>query len=261
MPPFALDVPPSLVLAKLSPPTAIVQRLQRDEGLRLKLYRDTRGNWLIGYGRNLVGRGISRNEAMMLLQNDILACQGDLDKHLPWWRDLSDLRQMVMLSLCYNLGIYGLKEFNVALKWMRAGKYGDAAREFMQSKWARQVGRKSVILQLQHAHDEDQDALALDRIIDRYRSSEARGIRAASREAIRREVDASPLARWLADPSRARSCCVARDACYAAARGQGQNTVSDCCLVFRATLPIAAFRRREHSDETGERQAGGHDDV
>lgn len=141
--PVALDLPPSLLLAKLSPPTAIVETLQRDEGLRLKLYRDTRGNWLIGYGRNLAGRGISRDEAMLLLQNDILACQGDLDKHLRWWRRLSDLRQMAMLSLCYNLGIYGLKEFEIALKAMESGRYRDAARQFMNSKWARQVGDRA----------------------------------------------------------------------------------------------------------------------
>jgi lysozyme len=143
MAPVILDLPPSLLLANLSPPASIVETLQRDEGLRLKLYRDTRGNWLIGYGRNLQGRGISRDEAMLLLQNDILACQADLDTHLAWWRRLSDLRQMAMLSLCYNLGIYGLKDFKAALKAMEAGNYRDAAREFMRSKWARQVGYRA----------------------------------------------------------------------------------------------------------------------
>lgn len=143
MPPVALDLPPALLLAKLSPPTAIVERLQRDEGLRLKLYRDSRDNWLIGYGRNLQSRGITRDEAMLLLRNDILACQKDLDTHLRWWRRLSDLRQLAMQNLCYNLGIYGLKEFKVALKSMEAGRYRDAARQFMQSKWARQVGQRA----------------------------------------------------------------------------------------------------------------------
>jgi lysozyme len=143
MPPVFFDLPPELLLAKLSPPPAIVERLQRDESLRLKLYRDTQGNWLIGYGRNLKSRGISGDEAMMLMQNDILACQDDLDKHLTWWRRLSDLRQMAMLSLCYNLGIYGLKQFQAALTLMQAGRYREAAREFMQSKWARQVGYRA----------------------------------------------------------------------------------------------------------------------
>jgi lysozyme len=143
MPAVTFDLPPELLLANLSPPSAIVQTLQRDEGLRLKLFRDTRGNWLIGYGRNLKSRGISGDEAMILLQNDILACQDDLDKHLPWWRRLSDLRQMAMLSLCYNLGIYGLKDFKAALKSMEAGRYREAARQFMASKWARQVGHRA----------------------------------------------------------------------------------------------------------------------
>ena len=160
MSPITLDLPPSLLLANLSPPASIVETLQRDEGLRLKLYRDTTGNWLIGYGRNLKGRGISSDEAMMLLRNDILACQGDLDKHLAWWRGLSDLRQMAMLSLCYNIGIYGLKEFKVALQAMRTGRYQEAARHLMASRWAKQVGQRARRITYLIEHDRPIEAVA-----------------------------------------------------------------------------------------------------
>ena len=138
-----VTVPPAILLANPDPPPGLVEMLQRDEGLRLKLYRDTRRNWTVGYGRNIAARGISESEALMMLQNDIRACQVELDAHLPWWRLLNPSRQMAMLSLCYNLGIYGLKDFKAALKAMEAGKYGDAARQFLRSKWARQVGKRA----------------------------------------------------------------------------------------------------------------------
>lgn len=141
--PVAIDLPPEALLAKADPPPAIVEMLKRDEGLRLKLYRDGDRNWSIGYGRNMTARGLSEAEAMFLLQNDIRACQLELDAHLPWWRLLSAPRQMAMLSLCYNLGIFGLKDFRAALKAMEAGKYKDAAQQFLHSKWAKQVGRRA----------------------------------------------------------------------------------------------------------------------
>lgn len=139
----AVDVPPSVLLANPSPPPGIIEMLKRDEGLRLKSYRDSRGNWTVGFGRNLTGRGISEKEALHLLQNDIVACQDELDAHLAWWRLLSAPRQLVMLGLCYNLGIYGLKDFKDALGSMESGDYKNAAKHFMDSRWAKQVGKRA----------------------------------------------------------------------------------------------------------------------
>jgi lysozyme len=142
-PTAVIAVPSAVLLAKPDPDPAIIKMLQEDEGLRLKLYRDSRRNWTVGYGRNIGARGISEPEALYLLGNDIRACQVELDTHLPWWRLLSTPRQMAMLSLCYNLGIYGLKDFKAALKAMETGKYQDAARQFLRSRWAKQVGSRA----------------------------------------------------------------------------------------------------------------------
>lgn len=120
-----------------------MEMLQRDEGLRLKTYRDSRGNWTVGFGRNLSGRGISEKEALHLLQNDIVACQTELDEYLAWWKLLSAPRQIVMIGMCYNLGIHGLREFKNALASMESGDYPAAAKHFMDSLWARQVGKRA----------------------------------------------------------------------------------------------------------------------
>lgn len=144
MTPIAVDIPPdSVLLAAFEPPAGLVDMLRRHEGVRLRLYRDKGGNWTIGYGRNLSGRGISHTEALLLLQNDIVACQEDLDNHMRWWRTLSSARQLAMMSLCYNLGIHGLKRFKRALAAMQAGDYKQAAAHFMDSKWAGQVGSRA----------------------------------------------------------------------------------------------------------------------
>ena len=138
-----VTVPPEVLLANPDPPPGIEEMLKRDEGRSLKLYRDGDRNWSIGYGRNVSARGISEAEALYLLQNDIRACQVELDVHLKWWRLLSVPRQLAMLSLCYNLGIYGLLDFKASLAAMETGRYEDAARQFLHSKWAKQVGSRA----------------------------------------------------------------------------------------------------------------------
>ena len=45
--------------------------LIRDEGVRLKPYRDSVGKLTIGVGRNLDDKGLTRAEAEALLDNDI----------------------------------------------------------------------------------------------------------------------------------------------------------------------------------------------
>lgn len=141
--PAVVPIAPEALLAKPNPEPSIERMLQDDEGLRLKLYRDGNRNWSIGYGRNMSARGLTQAEALYLLQNDIKTCQGDLDVHLRWWRLLNAPRQAAMLSFCYNLGIHGLKAFKIAVKHMEAGRYKDAATNFLDSRWARQVGKRA----------------------------------------------------------------------------------------------------------------------
>lgn len=143
--------------------------LVRDEGLRLKPYRCTAGKLTIGVGRNLddVGisycetkelhitkqsastKGISKDAAMALLDNDIDRCISDLDRHIPWWSKLDEVRQRVLINMCFNLGIRGLLGFRNTLKHIRHGQYDRAADNMLLSLWARQVkGRAFRLSQL-----------------------------------------------------------------------------------------------------------------
>ena len=68
-------------------------QLIKHEGLRLKPYRDSVGILSIGVGRNLDDVGISEDEAMVLLGNDIIGVFDDLDRECQWWRQMSETRQ------------------------------------------------------------------------------------------------------------------------------------------------------------------------
>lgn len=124
----------------------LIAQLLTDEGLRLKPYKCTAGKTSIGCGRNLDDVGISKAEAMALLENDIDNCARDLDRSLPWWRDMDDARRNVLLNMTFNLGIARLLGFKNTLALMKAKRYDAAAAAMLDSKWADQVGMRAARL-------------------------------------------------------------------------------------------------------------------
>lgn len=125
---------------------ALLSELERDEGLRLKPYKDTVGKLTIGVGRNLDDVGISEEEARHLLANDVARTVADLDRHLPWWSSLDPVRQRVLVNLCFNIGIGSLMEFKKTLGAVRRGDYVGAAYGMLASRWASQVGARATRL-------------------------------------------------------------------------------------------------------------------
>ena len=117
--------------------------LMRDEGVRLKPYQDSVGKLTIGVGRNLDDVGISQDEVANLLDNDIKRTMAELDKSLPWWRNLDEVRQRVLLNMAFNLGVAGLLGFKNTLAAIQNDKWGEAADGMLASKWAKQVGGRA----------------------------------------------------------------------------------------------------------------------
>lgn len=116
------------------------------EGMRLKPYRCTAGKLTIGAGRNLEDEGISVEEAMFLLRNDLMGTKDMLARVIPCWHKLSDNRKMVLIDMCYNLGMPRLLKFKMMLAALVTGDYNRAAREMLDSKWAKQVGQRAKTL-------------------------------------------------------------------------------------------------------------------
>lgn len=122
------------------------EQLIKHEGLKLKPYLDTRGKLTIGIGRNLDDKGITKDEALMLLRNDIIHATSALEEMIPNYSSLSLLRQRVLIDMCINLGVRGLKKFKKFLAAIKAGNFTVAADEMMKSKWADQVGKRATRL-------------------------------------------------------------------------------------------------------------------
>jgi len=113
--------------------------LIRHEGMRTELYRCSEGKQTIGIGRNLEDKGITEEEAKYLMRNDIKECEGQLRK-FSWFEDLSDVRQEIMINMCFNLGYTKFLGFRLMIWALENGDYVDAAAQMKNSRWYRQVG-------------------------------------------------------------------------------------------------------------------------
>lgn len=109
-------------------------------------YVDTTGHLTIGIGRNLKDRGISLNEALYLLDGDELYFSNKLSSSLKFFDDLDEPRQIVLVDMCFNLGLQGLLGFKEMMLAIEAKDYERAAQEMLESKWATQVNERATCL-------------------------------------------------------------------------------------------------------------------
>jgi lysozyme len=129
----------------------LVQELRRDEGVRYTPYADTKGIPTVGVGHNLQASPLqpgwsyplTDGQVNLLLDSDLLNVYHDLDRNLPWWSTLSDVRQRVICNMCFNLGMNRLLGFKNTLAAMRQGNYDAAADGMLNSAWASQVGERA----------------------------------------------------------------------------------------------------------------------
>lgn len=119
----------------------VMRELRREEQYRKSVYKDSKGLWTIGIG-TLVdasrNAGITLKEAEYLCGNRVEEKVIELDRALPWWRDLSDTRQRVLVNMAYQMGTMGVLGFQNFLGDARSGQHKNAAKEMLDSQWARE---------------------------------------------------------------------------------------------------------------------------
>ena len=147
--------------------TRFLCRTIEHEGMVLTVYQDTLGIDTIGIGRNLKDRGISKEEldymdipnidtvyehgiteadARYLALNDIKIVENELCKVHKCVEDLDAVRQLILMDMAYNMGVPRLCKFKKMWSAIEEQRFDIASMEMMDSRWARQVGRRAVIL-------------------------------------------------------------------------------------------------------------------
>lgn len=150
--------------------------LKEFEGYYAQPYLCPAGKCTIGYGTNLeahrkfipyvdlrkathiVGKELQRKlinygmywdkaTAEKAMLEELGECRENLKKRCNAYCVLCDkgeeVRANALLDMAYNMGVAGLLTFRNTLRLVEAGDYVKAAANMRQSKWYRQVGRRS----------------------------------------------------------------------------------------------------------------------
>jgi len=122
--------------------TRLERQIWLDEGYRQHPYKCSANKLTIGVGRNIEDNGISKEEALYLLRNDIMEVRVSLMR-FSWFNRLDDARQDAILNMAFNLGIPRFLSFKKMIEALIEMDYELAADEALDSKWATQVGERA----------------------------------------------------------------------------------------------------------------------
>ena len=135
----------------------LIQELILDEGYKYETYEDHLGFLTLGVGHLVldtdpeinkpVGTPIGEERILECLNDDIETVCDELNRNMPWWKELSDEKMRVLANMCFNLGITRLLKFRKFLAALESGDFETAGEEMMDSKWATQVGARATRLQ------------------------------------------------------------------------------------------------------------------
>jgi len=129
----------------LSASINIINLLKKHEGTgpikngNLMPYQDSVGLLTIGYGFCLDRSGLTEQEATLLLQHRTDKILDQCHTEFDWFKTLTDARQAVVISMVFNLGFNGFKNFKRTIAHIDARDYQGAGVEMLSSKWAEQV--------------------------------------------------------------------------------------------------------------------------
>ena len=123
----------------------LVEELTRDEGRESFLYQDSVSKWTIGVGWNIQDNGLPDEIIDRLLQIGIYNAEKILDGIHPRWRELSDVRQRVLVNMAFNMGpkLAGFKKMWTAIS---VKDWDEAGRQMQDSQWWHQVGVRAMRL-------------------------------------------------------------------------------------------------------------------
>jgi lysozyme len=119
--------------------------LIRHEGVRDRLYYDTQGIPTIGCGHNLTVP-ISNKAIQQIFEDDVADAYNDCLHAFPWFAELTEPRQWVLINMRFNLGLHRLQGFTKMLKALASEDYDTAANEMLASLWAKQVKSRALEL-------------------------------------------------------------------------------------------------------------------
>lgn len=145
--------------------------LETEEGFSSRVYNDTEGYPTVGYGLKVGYKGQFLCEFRKMPEmpeavahmwlchkvSDIRDSIGNLQRLKSIYDRFGSVRQSVIVSMVYQLGMQGFLGFKNTIQLLEDGNYEGAAIEMLDSKWATQAAfraeRHSYMMRTGVLHD------------------------------------------------------------------------------------------------------------
>lgn len=131
----------------------ITKLLEFEEGFRSTPYYCSGGFPTIGIGWRIGERAQPLHDFKMMhifkaaayaqLEFEIASIIAKLENFIPSFKDLSEARQCVLISMAYQMGVAGLFKFKKMLAAIESKCWNDASAEGLDSRWARQTPERA----------------------------------------------------------------------------------------------------------------------
>ena len=119
-----------------------IQTVKEHEGYSSCVYQDSLGYFTIGYGKMVDKRkngGLTESQASYILNDELQSARASLQS-FQWFNAMDEVRQDVIVELCFNIGLQGVLKFHNMIAAITAKDYATASNCLLDSLWCRQVG-------------------------------------------------------------------------------------------------------------------------
>ena len=123
----------------------IMDHIKQYEGFSPKPYLCPAGALTIGYGFNIDENPLPLFVAEKWLEEFVLECIRDLVSLFPKFCEFSTKRKVGLIDMRYNLGPKRFRSFKKLIAAILAGDWTEAQLQALDSKWARDVGRRAIV--------------------------------------------------------------------------------------------------------------------
>jgi lysozyme len=133
---------------KMNNDKEIKEEIKKHEGYRETVYMDSVGIPTGGYGHAFLdGSKLPALVCEMLFEQDYNIAKQDYEFLANReGLDLDPVRRGVLINMLFNMGINRVSKFKKMMAALSNKAWGLAADEMLDSKWARQVGKRATYL-------------------------------------------------------------------------------------------------------------------
>ena len=121
----------------------LLKRIKHHEGFRKSVYQCTEGYDTIGYGFAIKDLEMDEDIAEEILLRKVEKLIKRVRARFDWLDSVPHEVQGVLVEMSYQMGLSNVSKFKKALHAMQMFQWKEAAKEMLDSRWAKQTPNRA----------------------------------------------------------------------------------------------------------------------